>query len=235
MMRLMAGKKATPKKVTKKKIAKKRSGSHAKEFLAASTRAKKLYGRVVKNGYAIKTPGGAPKPLSKPDRWDMTEHMFFEIAAKFEQFAKRTLVLEVQKTLGVNRTRAEHMVGSSEGGIPSGMGGWAHVSKMRKRAQGLLGKSSAYAQVEQLLGTPKARYLGMAVTIRNRIAHGKGNNNFTTMLGNTPVSLNARQRKGVSPGMLLAEYPKTAADNDKWFFRLLDAYESWVAIVKRKV
>ena len=211
------------------------SRSYAEEFLSASERAKVLYERVVKNGYAVKQDDEDPKALSKPDRWDIAEYLFFEVAAKFEQFAKRTLVLEVQKTLGVNRTRAEHMVGSSEDGIPSGMGGWAHVSKMRKRAEGLLGKNSVYAKIEEHLKNPRAQYLQMAVTIRNRIAHGKGNKAFTDMLGKVPVHLPAHQRKGVSPGMFLAEYPKAAADDDKWFFRVLKAYETWVEIVKKKI
>lgn len=225
---------------SKKKSAKRRrkhsmSRRHADELLAAITRAKDLYQRLVRNGYAVKSPGTKPTPLSQPDRWDVAEYLFFEVAAKFEQFCKRTLVLEVQKALRVNRTRAEHMVGSSEDGITKWMGGWAHVSKMKKRATGLLGKNSVFARVEQHLGGTGSRYLQMAVVMRNRVAHGKGNDDFTKMLANAPVHLPANQRQGVSPGMLLAEYPKGAATNDKWFFRLLGQYEAWARVVKKKV
>jgi hypothetical protein len=206
------------------------------EFLAATKRAKQLFERVVKNGYAVKAPGGAkPKPLSNPDRRDLTEHIFFEVAAKFEQFAKRTLVIEVQKAMGVNRTRAEHMVGSSEDGIPSHMGGWAHVSKMKARSGGLLGKSSTYAKIESLLKNPAAQHLQMAVIIRNRIGHGKGNDAFTAMLGKAPVSLSAAKRKGMSPGKLLVEYPQSASADKKWFFVLLKAYETWAGIVRTRI
>lgn len=219
-----------------KKKSKGMSRTTVAEFLTATKRARQLFERVVKNGYAVKGAGaGKPKPLSNPDRRDLTEFIFFEVAAKFEQFAKRSLVLEVQKTMRVNRTRAEHMVGSSEEGIGQHMGGWAHVSKMKARATGLLGKRSTYARIESLLNNPSAQRLGMAVIIRNRIGHGKGNKSFTEMLGKAPVSLNAAQRKGLSPGRFLAEYPKTAAANDKWFFVLLDTYEKWAAIVNKRI
>jgi len=224
--------------VAKRKRKKKVSGSAVAEFLVAVERAKELYERVVKNGYAVKAPGPASAkatPLSNPDRRDLAEYIFFEVAAKFEQFAKRTLVLEVQKTMGVNRTRAEHMVGSSEDGLTQHMGGWAHVSKMKSRAEGLLGKNSTYAKVETLLKNPAAQHLQMAVTIRNRIGHGKGNDAFTKMLGKAPVSLTAAQRKGLSPGRFLVEYPKAAAANDKWFYVLLGAYEKWAQIVRRRI
>ncbi|MFQ5745046.1 MAG: hypothetical protein ACE5HV_15890, partial [Acidobacteriota bacterium] len=184
----MATKKAE-KKTSKKRKKRGMSCSYVDEFLAASNRAKKLYERIVENGYALKKAGANPRPLSNPDRWDVAEYLFFEVAAKFEQFAKRTLVLEVQKSLSVNRTRAEHMVGSSESGILAGMGGWAHVSKMKKRATGLLGRNSVYAKIENHLGNPKLKYLQMAVTIRNRIAHAKGNKGFTEMLWKVPVRL----------------------------------------------
>lgn len=222
----------------KKKRKKKVSGAAVDEFLVATKRAKDLYERIVKNGYALKDPGGAtaaPKPLSNPDRRDLAEYIFFEVAAKFEQFAKRTLVLEVQKTVGVNRTRAEHMVGSSEDGLGNHMGGWAHVSKMKSRATGLLGKNSTYAKVETLLKNPAAQHLQMAVVIRNRIGHGKGNDAFTKMLGKAPVSLTAAQRKGLSPGRFLVEYPKAAAANDKWFPVLLRTYEAWAEIVRKRI
>jgi hypothetical protein len=221
-----------------KKRKKKVSGAAVDEFLVATKRAKDLYERIVKNGYALKDPGGStadPKPLSNPDRRDLAEYIFFEVAAKFEQFAKRTLVLEVQKTMGVNRTRAEHMVGSSEDGLGNHMGGWAHVSKMKSRATGLLGKNSTYAKVETLLKNPAAQHLQMAVVIRNRIGHGKGNDAFTKMLGKAPVSLTPAQRKGLSPGRFLVEYPKAAAANDKWFPVLLRTYETWAELVRKRI
>jgi len=225
---------AAAKRRRKKKV----SGAAVNEFLVAVERAKELYERVVKNGYAIKDPGdpkAKPKPLSNPDRRDLAEYIFFEVAAKFEQFAKRTLVLEVQKTMGVNRTRAEHMVGSSEGGLTPHMGGWAHVSKMKSRAAGLLGKNSTYAKVETLLNNPTAQHLQMAVVVRNRIAHGKGNDAFTKMLGKAPVGLTPAQRKGLSPGRFLVEYPKAAAANDKWFPVVLRAYQRWAEIVRQRI
>jgi len=211
------------------------SRRYVTEFLKSSERARELHGRLVVNGYAVKVAGADPKPLSQPDRRDLAEHLFFEVAARFEQFAKRTLILEVQKSLRVNKTRAEHMVGSSENGIPTSMGGWAHVSKMSKRAEGLLGMDSVYARIETQLKNPRVKHLQIALRIRNRIAHGPGNKDFTDMLGEQPFNLSKTKRKGVGPGKLLAEYPKGAAPADKWFFRLLDAYDDWVRIVSRKV
>ncbi len=225
-------------KSKKKKSPWRASKTAAVEFLAATKRARQLFERVVRNGYAVKDAGEAkpkPKPLSNPDRRDLAEYIFFEVAAKFELFAKRTLVLEVQKKLHVNRTRAEHMVGSSDEGIRPNMGGWAHVTKMKRRSAGLLGKNSTYAQVDSLLGNPKATYLEMALVIRNRIGHGKGNDTFTKMLGKDPVRLTPAQRKGLGPGRFLAEYPKAAPDDQEWFFALLDAYEEWAQIVRRRI
>lgn len=222
----------------KRKRKKKVSGAAVSEFLAAAKRAKELYARVVKNGYAIKDPSATnatPTALSNPDRRDMAEHIFFEVAAKFEQFAKRTLVLEVQKKMRVNRTRAEHMVGSSESGITKYLGGWAHVDKMKSRAAGLLGKSSTYAKIVTLLSNPAVLHLQMAVVIRNRIGHGNGNTDFTKMLGKAPSNLSTAQRKGLSPGRFLVEYPRTAAANDKWFFVLLGTYENWANIVAQRI
>lgn len=211
------------------------SRSQADEFLQATERARELFRRLVNNGYSLKSAGKKPTRLSEPDRRDIAAYLFFEVAAKFEQFVKRTLVLEVQKTLRVNRTRAEHMIGSSADGISDSMGGWAHLSKMQERSAGILGKGAVYARAGALLKNPKAQYLSIAVTTRNRIAHGKGNDDFTTMLGKQPVNLSAKQRKGVSPGVFLIAHPKGASMNDKWFFRLLDAYDAWVRLVRQKV
>lgn len=55
------------------------------------------------------------------------------------------------------------------------------------------------------------------------------------MLGEPPVTLPANKRQGVSPGMFLVDYPTGSAKSDRWFFRFIDAYESWVHIVKRKI
>lgn len=205
------------------------------EFLQSSQRARTLYYRLVENGYAVKSPGKKPTALSEPDRRDLAAFLFFEVAAKFEQLAKRTLVLEVQKTMRVNRSRAEHMVGSSAEGIPDGMGGWAHLSIMKQRAEGLLGTRSVWARAEYLLKNPTAQYLGMAVTTRNRIAHGKGNDSFTKMLTRAPVSLPPNQRKGVSPGVFLMAHPRGVAAGDTWFFRFLNAYDAWAKIVRSKI
>ena len=228
----MAAKKAG---VARKGRRRSRSRIYADEFLNASKRARELHERLVSNGYAVKNAGEDPRPLSQPDRRDISEYLFFEVAAKFEQFAQRTLVLEVQKKLRVNRSRAEHMVGSSEEGIPIGMGGWADVAKMQKRATGLLGKNAVYARVSQHLGNPRTQYLQMAVTTRNRIGHGKGNKKFIEMLGKVPVRLRANERQGVSPGLFLVEYPRGAHRDDKWFFRFLEAYETWVKLIRRRI
>lgn len=221
---------------TKKGSSSKRSRVSVAKFFDATKRAKDLFDRVVKNGYAVKELSkGVPKPLSNPDRRDLAEFIFFEVAAKFEQFAKRTLVLEVQKRMRVNRTRAEHMVGSSESGIGPNMGGWAHMSKMKERASGLLGRRSTYARIDTLLANPDAQHLGMAVIIRNRIGHGIGSDAFTKMLGRAPVSLSKARSQGLSPGKFLAEHPSTAAPDKKWFFLILDAYEKWARIVGRQI
>jgi len=228
---------ATSGSKTSTKTRRKRSRSKlcANEFLEATKRARTLHDRVVVNGYAVKSRGATPTQLSKPDRWDIAEYVFFEVAAKFEQFVKRTLILEVEKTMRVGRSRAEHMVGSSDTGIHPGMGGWAHVKKMKARAKGLLGATSVYAKIDIHLQNPQAQYLQIAVTIRNRIAHGKGNDKFTEMLKKSPMELTADGCRGMTPGMLLAEYPKTAGAADKWFFRILDAYDRWAKIVLAKI
>ncbi len=228
---------AKKKSEKKTKARRKRSVSRADAdvLLAAISRAEQMFDRIVKNGYSVKKAGEDPKPLSQPDRRDIAEFLLFEVAAKFEQFSKRALVLEVQKTLKVNRSRAEHMVGSAEDGIPVTMGGWAHVTRMRKRATGILGKTSVYARIEEHLSSQESQRLRMAVLVRNRIAHGKGNAQFVKMLKNSPVKLSARQRQGISPGKLLVEYPSSAASDDKWFFRLLGSYRAWATIVKSKI
>lgn len=227
-----SGGKAPAKKKRRKRS---RSKPYVNEFLEATKRARTLYDRVVVNGYAVKSSGAAPTQLSSPDRWDIAEYIFFEVAAKFEQFVKRTLILEVEKTMQVGRSRAEHMVGSSDTGIHPGMGGWAHVKKMKARAKGLLGATSVYAKLDTHLPNPHAQYLQIAVTIRNRVAHGKGNDKFTEMLKKPPMGLTADECRGMNPGMLLAEYPKAAAPSDKWFFRILDAYDRWAKIVLAKI
>ncbi|PWG67727.1 hypothetical protein DEM28_27020, partial [Enterobacter mori] len=57
-------------------------------FIKDLDRATALYEKICENGFVLAADGVTTKRINQPDARDMTQFIFFEVAAKFEDFAK---------------------------------------------------------------------------------------------------------------------------------------------------
>lgn len=188
-------------------------------------RARTLYDRLVENGYS---GAGLNKlaRLRQPDRRDIAQFIFFEVAARFEDLIRDLFLIEVRKRLCDSPKRAAYIMGHSDYGLGS-VHGWGDIRRVQKRAENLFGKAGFFARIEEHVGDQSYRYLPLAHILRNRIAHpgrttaGK----FRGALGSLRIP--RESRRGASVGRVLVDYPMSAGRNDRWFHRFLDAYEEF--------
>lgn len=202
------------------------------DTLEAIARARVLYDRVALHGASVN--GGATAPLSNPDRREMATFIFFEVAAKYEDFCAQALLIEVRSVYGVQPGRGKFILGSSDKGL-TGFMGWASPKMISDRAEHLFGRTGFFARLEYWIGATDYQRLSFAHKIRNRIAHSGPNarKDYSGILHQLTVPVAAR--KGLSVGRLLQDYPAAAAQNDRWFYRLLAAYEHTVREFDRRV
>lgn len=191
-------------------------------FRTDLTRAETLYDRIALAGGA-RNGNGVFSPLLQPDKRDVAQFIFFEVAAQFESFCNDAFMIEVRHEFDLQPKRAAYIMGSSDKGL-SGVMGWGAPKMLQSRARNLFGKRGFFARLESRLGNVTYQRLIHAHKIRNRIAHSGGNasKDFNAILGNLGVPVGSR--KGLSVGRLLMDYPVGANANDRWFFRLTGTY-----------
>ncbi|MBN4049570.1 hypothetical protein JYT86_00770 [bacterium AH-315-N03] len=211
------------------KISKKAVRTRTTTFHNALDRGLQLYDRVCERGYTSKpSPGGAIRyaALLQPDRRDIGELIFFEVAAKFEDYAKYVFSVEVRSQLTVTATQSEHIMGSSEYGLTR-TSGWAVPGRLAERGKNVLGAASFHAKLKSNIGSVTYDRLTWAHRVRNRIAHGGGqaSKEYVKVLQGAQIA--KAQRRGMSPGRFLMDYPKMAAKNDRWLHRFLAAYREY--------
>jgi hypothetical protein len=192
------------------------------QFEADLDRAVALFGTLVLNGMS-NAAGGVPTPLRQPDRRDAAQFIFFEIAAKFEALMQDLFVIAIRKKYSVSPSRAEFIMGSPDRGL-GGILGWGSVETIQKRARNLFGKVGFLPQLKGVIDEPAFSRLGLAHTLRNRVAHDTPDAREKYRKALATLGVPKRSRQGAGVGRVLIEYPAGAQAGDRWFHRFLRAY-----------
>ncbi len=194
-------------------------------FLRNVTRARDLYEKIVWHGYTGRNAVAAMR-LSNPDTRDAAQFIFFEVAAKFEDFAKFMFQVEVRARLRITATRSAYVMGDLDSGLNNKLG-WGSPQRLKERGHNLFGEKSFFGDLVNTLGQNTYRTLVSAHTVRNRIAHdgGAAQTKFVRLLEGEAIPVN--ERMGMSVGRYIRDYPAGSGRNDRNFFRYLAAYEDF--------
>ena len=156
-----------------------------------------------------------------PDKRDIAQMIFFEVAAQWESFCTTAFELEVKQRYSVLRPVARHIMSDID---RTELSGYGSPDKLVERAENLLSKGSPLANFKTKLHPWTYDYLFYAYRIRNFIAHagvGKGQEDFRKVLG--ALGINGRTRMGLSAGRFLLDYRDQ--NNTRWFEALLLNYK----------
>lgn len=192
-------------------------------FTSNIGRARELYRKVVLHGYT-RAAGASPARLQNPDTRDVAQFIFFEVAAQFEDYAKKMFQAEVRSKLRVTVDQSAFIMGDADRGLDTKLG-WGSPTLLRARGRNLMGGNSFFATIHTTLGTAVFNELVAAHTVRNRIAHsgGQAQAKFVTHLKG--LGIPAAQRMGMGCGRFIRDYPAGVPAGDKYFFVYLRAYE----------
>jgi hypothetical protein len=193
-------------------------------FIGNVNRARDLYRKIVWHGLTRSTNGTGPRRLPSPDTRDVAQFIFFEVAAKFEDFAKTIFQIEVRSRLQITATRSTFVMGDLDNGLNNKLG-WGSPQRLKERGHNLFGQASFFGDLVGKLGQQNYKTLVSAHTVRNRIAHDGGIalTKYVKLLEGEGIAVN--QRQGMSPGRFLRDYPTGVQRDQKNFFRYLEAYE----------
>lgn len=194
-------------------------------FAGDLSRARDLYRKIVLHGYSRPT-GTQPVRLQNPDTRDAAQFIFFEVAAQFEDFAKKMFQAEVRSKLKVTVDQCCYIMGDIDRGLDSKLG-WGSPTLLRARGTNLLGKTSYFSTIHSTLGTATFNELVAAHTVRNRIAHSGGQAQSRFVRHLVGLGIPAAQRMGMSCGRFLRDYPAASPAAGKYFFVYLAAYEAF--------
>lgn len=211
---------APPPRITKAKVT-----SEVNEFIANIERARDLYRKIALHGYTGHSAATSTK-LDNPDSRDTAQFIFFEIAAKFEDFAKQMFQFEVRSRLQITAVRSAYVMGDLDSGLNNKLG-WGSPQRLKERGSNLFGSPSFFGDLVTNLGNPTYKTLVAAHTVRNRIAHdgGAAKTKFIKQLEGDGIAKNIRQ--GMSVGRYLRDYPTGSTPSDRNFFRYLAAYQDF--------
>ncbi|MFO0448589.1 MAG: hypothetical protein ACK52I_07995 [Pseudomonadota bacterium] len=176
----------------------------------ALDRADYLVRAIADNGYtdgtnATNAPGTNLKKLPVADQRDVAQFVFFEVAALFEELARSLLYLEVRSLHSLTLNAAQRRVRTADRQAGR-RDGWASPVMMEQRGTDLT-LTKLHANLRNNLGAANFKALEMAHRLRNRIAHGKGNQHYADVMNWAGVPP-AKKRQGCSPGALLLHYPR---------------------------
>lgn len=180
-----------------------------------------LYSTLVANGYTAETNSDTATPLRQPDRRDIAQFIFFEVAAKYESLARDLFQVEVRIRLVDSLSRSEYIMGTIDRGL-QGVMGWASPKHLSERGEHLFGMNGFFAKLKQHIGDTTYQRLSLAHKVRNRIAHS-GTDAYKQALG--AMSIPQASRQGCGPGRVLIDYPASADADDRWFHRFCEAYK----------
>jgi hypothetical protein len=166
------------------------------------------------------------------DERDLVAFIFLEVSAKFESFAYLAFQYDVCRWYGITSTRSEFVVGSSDLGTQR-VFGWAIPERLSTRGRNLLSKRSIFGNLKESIGEVLYQTLTIAHQLRNRIAHDPAIartpiNEIAIALGVPPA-----ERRGLSVGRLLREYPVGSTFDESYFEIFLEAYEDFAELYAR--
>ena len=120
-------------------------------FAVDLNRATSLYTTVVRNGYTATDDAEYATALRQPDRRDVAQFTFFEVAAKYEALARDLFQIEVRIRLVDSSQRAEFIMGNNDRGL-QGVMGWGSPKQVSERAENLFGKNGFFAKLKDQMG-----------------------------------------------------------------------------------
>ncbi|GEM_PF-1673993 len=203
-------------------------------FIKDLDRATALYEKICENGFVLAADGVTTKRINQPDARDMTQFIFFEVAAKFEDFAKTMFQSEVRHRLKVTRAQADYVMGDADNGMNSKMG-WGTPAMLTNRGKNLFGVSSFFGSLSAHIGEPAYKTLISAHTVRNRLAHsgGAAQTKFVKLLEG--LGIPGSERQGMAVGRFLRDYPKTKPKDQRYFHSYLAAYRNFAEKAKAEL
>ena len=175
---------------------------------------------LVQNGGYME--GETWKKLRQPERRDLAEGIFFEIAAKFEAFTRFCFHYCATRRFKVNKPRAEFIIGNIDGGIKRTFA-WAEPSTLAARGLRLFGVNGFFGRFNVRVNPQIRKRLKWAHMLRNRIAHDSAANEEYKRLA-TDLGVPTNARGYLSIGRLLMDYPTTG---ERLFFQLLTGYKKF--------
>lgn len=149
-------------------------------FHVALNRAIQLHGKLLKA--QVQEPSGRTRGLRAPDQRDITQFIFLDIAAQWEDFSVTSFAIELKHTYPAPNRVIERFMTSVDGGR---MQGYADPHVILRRAENLLSESSPWRTLGRDLGQQAIDYLDYALTVRNFIAHagaGRGLTKFHALI-----------------------------------------------------
>jgi hypothetical protein len=197
--------------------------SQVTAFKANLDRARSLYKKIVLHGYTG-TSAATSVRLTNPDTRDAAQFIFFEVAAKFEEFAKTMFQVEVRSVLKVTVKQSPFVMGDPDQGLNNKLG-WGSPQRLKERGANILGSSSFFATLHPTLGAATYNHLVAAHMVRNRIAHSGGQAKAKFVKHLAADGIPTSERQGMSVGRYIRDYPAVASNTNKYFFVYLRAYE----------
>lgn len=188
-------------------------------------RARDLYKKIVLHGYTG-TSAATSGRLTNPDTRDAAQFIFFEVAAKFEDFAKTMFQVEVRSRLKITVKQSPFVMGDPDQGLNNKLG-WGSPQKLKERGENILGSTSFFATLHPTLGAATYNQLVAAHLVRNRIAHSGGQAQAKFVKHLTAEGIPTTERQGMSVGRYIRDYPPGASPTHKHFFVYLQAYEDF--------
>jgi hypothetical protein len=199
--------------------------SQVTAFKGNLDRARALYKKIVLHGYSG-TSAAASTRLTNPDTRDAAQFIFFEVAAKFEDFAKTMFQVEVRSRLKITVKQSPYVMGDPDQGLNNKLG-WGSPQKLKERGDNILGSSSFFAKLHTTLGAASYNHLVAAHMVRNRIAHSGGQAQTKFVKHLTAEGIPTAERQGMSVGRYIRDYPAAATATNRYFFVYLKAYEDF--------
>jgi hypothetical protein len=170
-------------------------------------------------------------PLRQVDKRELTEAIFFEAAAKFEEFAFDAFLYSVRKRFKVSATKADYIMGNPDSGTKR-VAGWASIPLLKSRGLNLLGAKSFFARLDNRLNPRLRKLLDLAHLLRNRIAHeGGASKKLLSLMQHFGVPKS--QMPGMIPGRFLLEYPPSTRIPSRMIYVLIFAYARFAQQWKR--
>lgn len=201
--------------------------SRVTDFTSGLDRARDLYRKIVLHGYTGASAATSAR-LGNPDTRDAAQLIFFEVAAKFEEFAKTMFQVEVRSKLRVTVSQSPFVMGDPDQGLSNKLG-WGSPQKLKERGANLLGPNSFFARIHSGLGATTYNHLVWAHLVRNRIAHSGGNAQAKFVKHLAAEGIPTQERQGMSVGRYIRDYPSGSTPANRWFFVYLQAYQDFSA------